>query len=263
MRGEPGVGKTAILDHAARTAPDFRILRATGIQSEAELAFATLHALLHPLAAELDALPRPQADALRRALALSPAGPGDAFATFAGVLGLLVAVAERQRILVILDDAHLVDRASADALAFAVRRLRDESVALLLAVRDGEPSTFDTEGLPELVLTGLGDNDARELVRRVAPTTNPGALTRILELARGNPLALLELPRLVDGDQASADSLRDPPRTSVLLSRAFGRRIACLPEETRTALVVSAASDDNRVVFFCQFKGDFAADATA
>ena len=110
VRGEAGVGKTAILDHAARSASDFRILRASGIQSEAELAYATLHALLHPLTAELASLPRPQADALRSALALGPSEPGDAFATFAGVLGLLVAVADRERTLVVLDDAHLVDR---------------------------------------------------------------------------------------------------------------------------------------------------------
>ena len=203
-------------------ASDFRILRATGIQSEAEVAFATLHALLHPLTAELESLPRPQADALRSDLALGPSAPGDAFATFAGVLGLLVAAADRQPVLVLLDDAHLVDRSSAQALGFAVRRLRDEQVGVVLAIRDGEPSNFDTEDLPELVVKSLGDDDASELLRSIAPAASPDELRRILELARGNPLALLELPTLVGPDEATVDSLSDPPRTSVLLSRAFG-----------------------------------------
>jgi tetratricopeptide (TPR) repeat protein len=247
VRGEAGMGKSALLEHAAGAAPDFRILRASGVQSEAELAFATLHALLHPLTAELESLPRPQADALRRDLALGPSALGDAFATFAGVLGLLVAAADRQPVLVLLDDAHLVDRSSAHALGFALRRLRDEPVGVLLAIRDGEPSTFDTEGLPELVVTALGDDHARELLSRLVPAAGPDALRRILELAGGNPLALLELPTLVGPDEPTVDALRDAPRTSVLLSRAFGRRMVGLPDATRTALVVSAASDDDRL----------------
>jgi hypothetical protein len=259
VRGEAGVGKSALLEHAAGAAHDLRILRATGIQSEAELAFATLHALLHPLAAELESLPRPQADALRSDLALGPSAPGDAFATFAGVLGLLVAAADRQPVLVLLDDAHLVDRSSAHALGFALRRLRDEPVGVLLAIRDGEPSTFDTEDLPELVVTALGDDHARELLSHIAPATSPDGLRRILELARGNPLALLELPTLVGPDEPTADAQHDPPRTSVLLSRAFGRRIEGLPEATRTALVVSAASDDNRLNLILRASGSSSA----
>jgi len=263
VRGEAGVGKTALLEHAAGAASGFRILRATGIQSEAELAFATLHALLHPLTAELESLPRPQADALRSDLALGPSTPGDAFATFAGVLGLLVAAARRQPILVVLDDAHLVDRSSARALGFAVRRLRDEPVGVLLAIRDGEPSTFDTEDLPELVVTALGDDDARELLSSIAPAIGSEGHRRVLELARGNPLALLELPTLVGPDEPTLDALRDPPRTSVLLSRAFGRRIEGLPEATRTALVVSAASDEDRLNLILRACGVLGIDAGA
>ncbi|HZO67034.1 MAG TPA: AAA family ATPase [Kribbellaceae bacterium] len=263
LRGEAGVGKTALLEHAAGAASEFRILRSMGIQSESELAFATLHALLHPLTAELESLPRPQADALRSALALGPSAPGDAFVTFAGVLGLLVAAADRQPVLVLLDDAHLVDRSSAHALGFAVRRLRDEPVGVLLAIRDGEPSTFDTEGLPELVVNALGDDDARELLNRLAPAASPEGFRRILELARGNPLALLELPTLVGPDAPTVDALRDPPRTSALLSRAFGRRIEGLPEATRTALVVSAASDDDRLNLILRACGVLGIDARA
>jgi DNA-binding CsgD family transcriptional regulator/tetratricopeptide (TPR) repeat protein len=263
VRGEAGVGKSALLEYAAGAASDFRILRATGIQSEAELAFAALHALLHPLTAELDALPRPQADALRRDLALGPSAPGDAFATFAGVLGLLVAVADRQPVLVLLDDAHLVDRSSAQALGFAIRRLRDEPVGVLLAIRDGEPSTFDTEGLPELVVTALGDADARQLLSRVVPAAGSEGLDRILGLARGNPLALLELPTLVGPDEPTDDALHEPPRTSVLLSRVFGRRMEGLPEATRTALVVSAASDDDRLNLILRACGVLGIDALA
>ena len=263
LRGEAGVGKTALLEHAAGAASDFRILRSMGIESESELAFATLHALLHPLTAELESLPRPQADALRSALALGPSAPGDAFATFAGVLGLLVAAADRQPVLVVLDDAHLVDRSSAHALGFAVRRLRDEPVGVLLAIRDGEPSTFDTEGLPELVVTALGDDDARELLSGLARAASPEGFRRILELARGNPLALLELPTLVGPDAPTVDALRDPPRTSALLSRAFGRRIEGLPEATRTALVVSAAGDDDRLNLILRACGVLGIDARA
>lgn len=263
VRGEAGVGKTALLDHAADAAIGFRILRATGTPSEAELAFATLHALLHPLTAELESLPGPQADALRGALALGPFAPGDAFATYAGVLGLLAAVAGRQPVLVLLDDAHLVDRSSAQALGFAVRRLRDEPVGILLAIRDGEPSTFDTEGLPELVVTELGDDDARKLLRRLAPATSPEDVARILELARGNPLALLELPTLIVRDELTIDALRDPPRTSVLLSRAFGRRIEGMSEATRTALAVAAASDDDRLSLLLRACGVLGIEASA
>ncbi len=257
------MGKSALLAYAAGAVSDLRILRATGIESEAELAFATLHALLHPLTAELESLPRPQADALRSDLALGPSAPGDAFATFAGVLGLLVAAAERQPVLVLLDDAHLVDRSSAHALGFALRRLRDEPVGVLLAIRDGEPSTFDTEGFPELIVPALGDVDARELLSHLAPTTSPEGLRRILELARGNPLALLELPTLVGPDEPTDDARHDPPRTSVLLSRAFGRRMEGLPEATRTALVVSAASDDDLLNLILQACAVLGIDAGA
>ena len=248
LQGEPGVGKTILLGAALEHASGFRALMVTGVQSERELPFAGLHAMLGPLLGDIHELPAPQVAALQSALALGPAEPGDAFATYAAVLGLVANAAGEGPLLIIVDDAQFLDRASAEALGFAFRRLRNEPIAVLLGVRTEEPSMFDIEGLPALTVHPLRDADAMALLKAAAPDVHGDVQRRILDIARGNPLALVELPRMFAAESAGVAGLEvDLPRTSALLSRAFGRRIEALQDPARQAVVVAAADDEGRV----------------
>ena len=161
LRGEPGVGKTALLDYLADQATGFRLARAVGVQSEMELAFAALHQLLAPMLDLLERLPMPQRDALRTCFGLGPGPPPDRFFVGLAVLNLLSDVAEAQPLLCLVDDEQWLDEASAQVFAFVARRLQAESVALVFAART--PSEQLT-GLPELVVEGLPDEDARALL---------------------------------------------------------------------------------------------------
>src|ERR1700730_14509618 len=161
IRGEPGVGKTALLEYLAEQASSLRVARAAGVQSEMELAFAGLHQLLASMLDRLDRLPVPQRDALRTAFGLSAGPVPDLFFVALAVLALLSDVAEEQPVICLVDDEHWLDRASAQILAFVGRRLEAESVALVFAART--PSS-DLAGLPELVVEGVGDDDARTLL---------------------------------------------------------------------------------------------------
>jgi DNA-binding CsgD family transcriptional regulator len=221
LRGEAGIGKTALLAHAASAATGFRVLRATGIESEAELPYATLHQLLRPLADRIDGLAEPQARALRGALGLADGSDSDRFLVGVGTLTLLADAAEEQPLLALLDDAAWFDRASCAALAFAARRLQAEGVVLLFAVRDEPGIGFVLEGVDELVIGRLGDDAARQLIG--------GAERRdeVVARAAGNPLALLELARSAADGAGGAE-------------QAFARRIAALPEDTRTLLLLAA-----------------------
>ena len=164
LRGEAGIGKTALLEGAAAT-PGFRVLRAQGLETEAEIAYSGLHDLLGPIMDARRGLPRPQEDALAAALSLAVGEPPERLAICAGVLGLLAAAAsDAGPILAIVDDAHLLDRASADAIAFAARRFHDERVAILLAIRDGETSSFTSEGIADLQIDRLDDRQAALLL---------------------------------------------------------------------------------------------------
>src|SRR4051794_7116239 len=189
--GEPGIGKTALLEHAARSAAGMRVLRARGIRSEAEVPFAGLAELLRPALEALERIPRPQASALAGALALEPATAQHRFAVGAATLSLLSAWAEDAPVLALVDDAHRLDAASAEALLFAARRLLADPIALVLAVREGEPSLLDGADLRVLHVAGLGRSDAAELLR---PAGVPAeVLGRLYDATAGNPLALLEL----------------------------------------------------------------------
>jgi hypothetical protein len=205
LRGEAGVGKTTLLESAVERASDFRILRSTGMQSERELPFAGLHSLVQPLLGEIQSLPEPQARALGSAFAVGPSAEANAFATYAAVLGLLANAAAREPILVVIDDVQFLDKASSDALGFILRRLRDEAIAVLIGLRTEEPSTFEGDGLPTLGVEALSGPDARALLETTAPGAGADAQRRILDLAQGNPLALVELPRLLASDQAGSD----------------------------------------------------------
>src|SRR5262245_59939920 len=232
LRGVAGVGKTAPLDAAVAAAGDFRVLRAEGVQAEAELAFAGLHQLLRPLAPLLDRLPAAQRAALDAAFGLTSEEAGDRFRVAAAALALLAEAAEDQPLLCIVDDLQWLDRPSVDALVFVARRLDAEPIALLLALRDGAPLPPGLERY-ELALRGLKRADARAVLERGAQLA-PAERDRLLDIADGIPLALLELPRgpVTDGADMGA------------VERSFAERVAALPERSRRAVLLAAADDD-------------------
>jgi DNA-binding CsgD family transcriptional regulator len=237
--GEPGIGKTALLEEAAGRAEGMQLLRARGVESEAEVPFAGLLALLRPVLGALERIPEPQAAALGGALALRPGEPGDRFAVGAATLSLLAAAAEEAPLLVLVDDAHWLDGSSAEALRFAVRRLLADPVAVVLAVRAGEPSLLDGADLPVLALGGLDAAAAADLVARVAPGAGAG---RLHAATAGNPLALLELA--ARGEEPEGLPAERPVALPERLAAAFGRRAEALPDPTRRALLVAAAGED-------------------
>jgi DNA-binding CsgD family transcriptional regulator len=245
IRGEAGVGKTALLDYASATA-GMRVLRGTGIESEAELPFAALQLLLRPGLGRLDMLPPPQAQALRSAFGLAGAPGADRFLIGLAALSLLAELAGDAALLCLVDDAHWLDRASADALQFAARRLGSEGVVLLASARE---DGFEAPGLPELTLGRLGPEASRALLAERAPGLPPALADRVLAEADGNPLALLELPAALSGSSkvpvALAASLELPaplplPRR---LQQSYYRQVAALPAPTRTFLLVAAAEE--------------------
>ena len=244
LRGEPGIGKTSLLDAAAERASGLTVLRARGVELEAELPYSGLLELLRPILADVDRLPEPQAAALRGALALGPTDGSDRFAACAATLGLLAAVSEGGSVLVLVDDAQWLDSNSGEALAFAARRLRDEGIAMLWTVRTGDALSFSLDGLAELALGGLDRSAARDLVEGtgVAPVS-PQALDRLLDVTGGNPLALLEIPQLLtEAQRVGTEPIDQPLPVGPAVERAFGRRLEQLPEGTRTALLIAAVS---------------------
>jgi DNA-binding CsgD family transcriptional regulator/tetratricopeptide (TPR) repeat protein len=242
LRGEAGIGKTALLDHAVETASAFRVARGTGVESEMELTYAGLHRLCGPeMLHRLDRLPGPQGDALGSAFGLTAGAAPDRFLVGLAVLSLLADVAEEQPLLCVVEDAQWLDQASAQALAIAARRLYAESVVVLLAIR--EPCAApEFEGLPELRVVGLADRDARELLASVTPGgLDARVRDRIVAETRGNPLALLELPRGLEPAELCAGfglpgTLPVPHR----IEESFTRRVEQLPAATRLLLLAAA-----------------------
>jgi len=195
LRGEPGIGKTALLGYAADAAPDFRVARAGGVESEMELPFAALQQLRGPMLDRLDRLPGPQREALAVAFGLHSGGAQDSFLAGLGVLSLLSDVAMEQRLLCLIDDAQWLDQASAQALAFVARRLDAEPMAVTFGTGDPAPGD-DLAGLAELVLGPLPRADARAVLASAIPgRLDERVRDRITTESGGNPLALLELPR--------------------------------------------------------------------
>jgi DNA-binding CsgD family transcriptional regulator len=246
--GDPGIGKTALLEYAAAEGPDFDVVRARGVESEAEVPFAALYELCRPFLDRLDLLAPPQASALRAAFGLGE-DETSRFAVGAGTLSLLAAAAEERPLLLLVDDAHWLDRGSADALAFAVRRLRVDHIAALLATRPEEGRTFERRDLPELELEGLDERSSVALLESTAQRAITPELEReIIGLARGNPLALLELPKRVETLPNGAE----PIRLGKQLERAFAARAQELPEGTRSALLVAAVTSTPDLGIVCQ-----------
>jgi DNA-binding CsgD family transcriptional regulator len=238
--GEPGIGKSALLEETVRRARGVRIVRASGVESESELPYAGLLTLTRPVAGLVPSLPEPQAQALTAALALGPAPPADPLAVCAATLGLLAAAAEHEPVLAVLDDAHWLDPETVQAIGFAARRLGDERVAILIALREGEESAFLSAGLDRLVVPGLAPDEASELLDGRVATS---AARRLAELTTGNALAMLELADdLSDGQRAGHDPIAEPLPVGEALERAFGGRLNRLPESARAAVVVAAAA---------------------
>src|SRR6266540_6120922 len=193
LRGEAGVGKTALLEYAIESAADHRLLRAVGVESEVELAFAALHQLCAPVLDRLDRLPGPQRDALAITFGLNTGPVPDRFLVGLATLSLLSEAAQERPMLCVIDDAQWLDRASAQALAFVARRLQTDSLVMLFAAR---APNAELTGLPELVVEGLGDAAARMLLASVIPgRLDERVADQLVAEAHGHPLALLELPR--------------------------------------------------------------------
>lgn len=240
LHGEPGVGKTALLDAAVHAATDLRVIRALGVESEMELPFAALHQVCGDLLDHLDRIPEPQRDALATVFGLRSGPPPDRFMIDLAVLSLLAQVAEERPLLCVFDDVQWMDRASAHTLAFAARRLFAESVLMVFATR--EPGE-ELKGLPQLLVDGLGVADARELLHTVAPwPVDERVVQRIVAETRGNPLALLELPRgLSPAELAGGFARPDAIPVSRAIEESFGRQLDRLPDATRLLLLVAAA----------------------
>lgn len=248
VRGEPGAGKSALLRHAASQASGMTVLRAGGVEAELELPFAAVHALVRPVLSHVEALPPPQATALRTAMGLET-GEHDRFLVSVGLLSLLAEVAEHKPLLVLIDDAHWLDRASADALVFTARRLQAEPIGMLFAVREGETRRFGSDGLPELRLRGLDADPATALLlERLPEDAPPHIRRRLVELTGGNPLALLELPAALSSQQLRGHApLPDPLPVSHEVERAFLYRVRTLPAASRMLLLLAAADDLGQV----------------
>src|SRR3954466_3923741 len=240
IRGDPGVGKTALLEYVVERASGCRVARATGVQAEMELAFAGLHQLCAPMLDRLERLPDPQRAALGGAFGLAAGHAPDRFLVGLAVLSLLAEVSEERPLVCLVDDAQWLDHASAQALGFVARRLVAESVGLIFAVRTGGEEKVLT-GLPELVVSGLGDRDARPLWAIGGPL-NQRVRDRIVAEARGNPLALLELPRAMTPSELAIGSGRpDAAGLAGRLEESFQRRYDLLPAGPRSLVLLAAA----------------------
>ncbi|TYB64879.1 AAA family ATPase [Nonomuraea sp. PA05] len=241
VRGEAGVGKTALLEHTRDSAAGCRVACATGVESEMELAFSGLHQLCAPFLDRLHRLPQPRRQALEAAFGLSAAPPPDRFLFGLAVLGLLADVAEKEPLICLVDDAQRLDQVSAQTLAFIARRLLAERIGLVIAVR--EPGLrAELAGLARLDVGRLSDADARALLDSMTPgRLDARVRDRIVAEAQGNPLALLELPRgLAPADLAAGYGLPHAPSPG-RAERGFLRRVESLPAPTRQLLLVAAA----------------------
>jgi DNA-binding CsgD family transcriptional regulator len=238
--GEPGVGKTALLDYAIEAGADYRVARTVGVEGEIELAFAALQHLCSPSLDLTERLPDPQRDALEVAFGLSAGRPPNPFLVGLAVLNLLSETAEEQPLLCVVDDAQWLDRASARVLAFVARRLLAEKIAMVFAAREPIEAL---EGFAELQVEPLGRRDARALLDAVLPARlDERVLERIVVETRGNPLALLELPRgLSPAQLAGGFGLPAALPLSAGIEESFARRLARLPRDARRLLLVAAA----------------------
>jgi DNA-binding CsgD family transcriptional regulator len=266
VRGDPGVGKTVLLEHVAGRASGAGCLVAhvMGVQSEMELAFAGLHQLCAPILGRAERLPVPQRDALRTALGIAAGPPPDRFLVGLAVLGLLSEVTGDRPLICVVDDEQWLDQASAQALGFAARRLAADPVGLVFAARNPGP---ELAGLPELVVDGLADDDARALLEAaLAGPLDARVADLIVAETRGNPLALLELPRgLTPAELAGGFGLPGAAPLTGRIEESFLRQLEALPEQTRRLVQLAAAdpSGDRSLVWRAAGRLGIPADAAA
>jgi len=266
MRGEPGVGKTALLDYLASRASGCRVARAVGVQSEMELAFAALHQLCAPMLDHAESLPLPQREALRTALGLSAGPVPDRFMVGLAVLSLLSETARERPLICIVDDQQWLDRASAQALGFAARRMAADPVGLVFAARvPGE----DLAGLPELMVEGLAEDDAAALLESVltglAGPLDTRVRDRIIADTHGNPLALLELPRgLTPAELTGGFGVRTAAvPLAGRIEENFTRQLEALPAQTQRLVQLAAADPTGDPVLVWRAAGRLAIGAGA
>ncbi len=248
LRGEPGIGKSRLLSECERTARrrGMAVLTTAGVQSEAHLPFAGLHQLLRPVRERASGLRDLQRAALDAAFGLTPDPAPERFRIAMAALDLVSDVAADAPLLLVVEDAHWLDRPTADVLAFVARRIESDPIILLAAIRDGYPSVLDEAGLPEHKVVGLDDSTAAALLDAVAPDLPLEARARVLREAAGNPLAILELPAVAGRDESEQWVAGGVPLTE-RLERAFADRVSDLPDATRLLLLVAALSDEDRV----------------
>ena len=266
LQGQPGVGKSALLADLTRDTADLVVVRTQGVESEAPLPFAALHRLLRPVMNHLEQVPVPQAEALRAAFGESSGDVGERHLVFLATLNLLSEAAQDRPVLVVVDDAHWLDDASAAALLFTARRLQGDAVAMLFAVREEESERFDSRDMPVLTVTGVDERRSR---RHHQPSTwqtpvAPEVRAELLAATRGNPLGLVELTRALSADQLSG---RDPLPHRLPVTKgveaAFLDRYRRLPEPAQTLLLVAATDDAGRTSTIVRAAGALGADADA
>ncbi|GFJ95168.1 putative transcriptional regulator, LuxR family protein [Phytohabitans rumicis] len=269
LRGEAGVGKSALVEHLVGNAAGCQVLRAAGVESEMELAFAGLHQLCVPVVGHLDRLPGPQRDALSIAFGMRAGNAPDRFLVGLAVLSLLAEVAEQRPLVCVVDDTQWLDRVSAQTLAFVARRLLVEPVALVFAVRAPTQGPGDDRltGLPELEIRGLRESDARALLDAVFPgRLDEGVRDRIVAETRGNPLALLELTRgLTAAELAGGFGRPDAQPLASQIEQSFLRRVGGLPAQAQRLLLAAAAEPvgDPSLLRRAAERLDIGADAAA
>jgi DNA-binding CsgD family transcriptional regulator len=246
IRGEAGIGKTALLQYAReRAAATATVVQATGVESELELPFAGLADVLRPLLSSIEELEDSQQELVRGLVALGPSRAADRFAQAAAALALLAAAARSAMLLVLVDDAQWLDSSSRDVLLFAARRLDADAVAVVFAAREDEEIPFEASGVGAVTLSGLAAVEAAELLDGIV---DADAVETLIGLTQGNPLALLELPAtLSDAQLHGRAPLGEPPRVGAGVQRAFLRRVLVLGEEARRALLVAAADDSGAI----------------
>lgn len=237
VTGEPGIGKTALVGASLTDVGDTLVLRARGVEIESDLPYAGLENLFRPVVGVLNDLPPHQAEALSGALALGPSVQGDRLTVFAATLRLLTTLAETRPVVVAIDDAQWIDRASLDALAFTGRRLAAEGVVMIFAIRDRNLASSPLQGFERLTLGGLDEPAARALIARqpAISEVKTSTIKRILTETGGNPLALLELPALVRGIVAGSPA--EPLPVTELIERAFRQTYDDLPGHTQVAIL--------------------------
>ncbi len=260
LRGEAGIGKTALLQHLVEAARGFTVTRCTGVESEMELAFAGLHDLCSPLLGGLDSLPEPQRSAMSSALGLTAGFSPDKFLVATGALGLLAAASESAPLLCIVEDAHWLDQASAQVLGFVGRRLLAEPVALVFAARPSIATPDHLVGLPELRVHGLDKRAANALLDSVSVTpVDASVRSRIIDETHGNPLALLELgARMMTPDFAGGFAAVDQLSLSDRIEHEYLTQLDTLPQDTQDLLLLAAAEPIGDPALIRRAAGEFA-----